>query len=363
MDSRVDNVEREVTKLGVEMGTIRECLVEIQSWVRRKDEEEVGRTEMRSSENVRSQQEENPNGASESGNRNQTRSEMTGRKLEMPIFFGEDPYGWIFRVERYFHLNGITEEGKLTATAVCMEGEAINWFQWMESRASANSWAMFKLALLQRFSGSQELNPYESLMAMKQTGSVMEFRRQFKAVTALLVGKKEEILQAAFINGLKVEVRAEQFQIILVDEEEDDPYPIGGWKSVESEMEQRQEQVELSLSSVVGIHSPKTMKLKEESKSFGVRVGDGYSVRCEGECRNVCMELQGVTIIQNFFPFDMSSADVVLGIAWLETLGETTTDWRKQTMRFKLGDQIVCLSGDPSLNKTMVSLKAMIKAL
>ena len=90
-----------------------------------------------------------------------------------------------------------------------MEGEAINWFQWMESRTPASSWAMFKLALLQYFSRSQELNPYESLMAVKQNGLVMEFCRQFEAVAALLVGEKEEILQAAFVNGLKVEIRAE----------------------------------------------------------------------------------------------------------------------------------------------------------
>ena len=90
------------------------------------------------------------------------------------------------------------------------------------------------------------------------------------------------------------------------------------------------------------------------TQSFGVRVGDRYSVRCEGECRDVCMELPGLTIVQNFFLFDMSSADVVLGIAWLETLGKTVTDWRKQIMKFTLGNQTVCLYGDPSLSKTMV---------
>ncbi|XP_031271166.1 uncharacterized protein LOC116129586 [Pistacia vera] len=559
MDSRLDNVEKEVTKLGVEMGTIRECLVELQSWVRRKNEEESSRTEGRSTKNIQSHNDENINGASGSGSSNQNRSEIGGRKLEMPIFSDEDPYGWIFRVERYFNINGISEEGKLTAATVCMEGEAINWFQWTESKTPASSWAMLKLALLQRFNGSQELNPYESLMAMKQTGSVVDFRRQFEAVAALLVGEKEEILQAAFINGLKTEIRAEvrlaqpnsliqiielaqrieeknqaleeaqvgvnrvsrtsgpgfsygsrsithfdnhnptqfnispkfpnstvsteslkanpntfshvtqrplessmqgstansypreptttssrpferhgfprrdlpflrmtdaeiqmkrekeicfkcdgkysighkcgekQFQILLIDEkEEEDPDPSVGEEIIETETEKPQENVELSLSSVVGIQGPKTMKLKGRiqgkewivlidsgashnfisskvveqlgipvvrTQSFGVGVGDRYSVRCEGECRDVCMELQGVNIIQNFFPFDMSSADVVLGIAWLETLGETITYCRKQIMKFTMGHKTVYQSRDPSLTKTLVSLKAMIKTL
>ena len=82
----MDNVEREITKLGVEMGTIRECLVELQSWMRRKDEEEVGRAEMQSAENIQSHQEENPNGASGSGNGGPSRSEMGGGSWKCPYF-------------------------------------------------------------------------------------------------------------------------------------------------------------------------------------------------------------------------------------------------------------------------------------
>lgn len=44
IEARVENVERKILKLGVEMGTIRECLVEMQTWIR-KDEEEVRRGE------------------------------------------------------------------------------------------------------------------------------------------------------------------------------------------------------------------------------------------------------------------------------------------------------------------------------
>ena len=33
-----------------------------------------------------------------------------GRRLEMPIFTGDNPDGWIFQAKRYFNINHLTEE-------------------------------------------------------------------------------------------------------------------------------------------------------------------------------------------------------------------------------------------------------------
>ena len=35
------------------------------------------------------------------------------RRVEMPVFTGENPDGWIFRADRYFAMYGLTEEEKL----------------------------------------------------------------------------------------------------------------------------------------------------------------------------------------------------------------------------------------------------------
>ena len=52
------------------------------------------------------------------------------RRLELPIFDGTDPDGWVFRAERFFDLNVMTENAKLEAIILSMVGEAIAWFQW-----------------------------------------------------------------------------------------------------------------------------------------------------------------------------------------------------------------------------------------
>lgn len=104
---------------------------------------------------------------------------------------------------------------------------------------------------------------------------------------------------------------------------------------------------EVSLSSVMGITSPKTMRLLgsingsgvvvmidpgtthnfvsseaaqklgitlTESKSFGVTLGTGEAVQGEGVCHGVVLELQGITIVEDFLILPLGNSDIILGI-------------------------------------------------
>lgn len=48
--------------------------------------------------------------------RDEVKTDSGIRKLELPLFNGEDLYGWVFRVERYFQFNNIDEDGVAAAT-------------------------------------------------------------------------------------------------------------------------------------------------------------------------------------------------------------------------------------------------------
>ena len=80
------------------------------------------------------------------------------RRLELPIFEGSDLDGWIFRVEWYFEINGLRIDEKLRAVMVCMEGEALAWYNWEEAHHQFNGWEEFKERLLLRFRSNQERN-------------------------------------------------------------------------------------------------------------------------------------------------------------------------------------------------------------
>lgn len=163
-----------------------------------------------------------------------------------------------------------------------------------------------------------------------------------------------------------------------------------------SDEEEALQGVELSLNSVVGLAEPKTLRLRGEilgvlvvvlidcgathnfvstdlvkklrlpvtdTTDYGVIIGSGEKVKGSGICKGVVLYLQDLTVVEEFLPLQLGSLDVILGVKWLSTLGVTHNDWKRLTMSFELGGQIVVLKGDPSLNKALVSMKSMVKTI
>lgn len=54
---------------------------------------------------------------------------------------------------------------------------------------------------------------------------------------------------------------------------------------------------------------------------------------------------------------------MVLGMDWLESLGDIEANFRHLVIKWKDGDHKLMLKGDPSLCKNQASWKTMIKAL
>lgn len=57
------------------------------------------------------------------------------------------------------------------------------------------------------------------------------------------------------------------------------------------------------------------------------------------------------------------TTDVLLGMKWLKTLGDMKVNWKPLTMVFQYGGQMVTLRGDPSLCRTKVFVKSMVRDL
>ena len=91
-------------------------------------------------------------------------------------------------------------------------------------------------------------------------------------------------------------------------------------------------------------------------------IGSGKQIRGMGVCKGVVLQLQGITIIEDFLPLPLGSTDVILRLKWLATLGETRDDWRKLTMSFELGGKTMIFQR-ASLIKARVSFKPMVKEL
>ncbi|KAL1350524.1 hypothetical protein AAHE18_06G030600 [Arachis hypogaea] len=79
------------------------------------------------------------------------RRKEENRRVELPMFDGDDVCGWLVQIERYFRLTHITSREKLDYVMLAFHGEALTWLEWWEENTPFFSWRRFKQDLLRRF--------------------------------------------------------------------------------------------------------------------------------------------------------------------------------------------------------------------
>ncbi|XP_058775850.1 uncharacterized protein LOC131650137 [Vicia villosa] len=79
---------------------------------------------------------------------------------------------------------------------------------------------------------------------------------------------------------------------------------------------------------------------------FSVMVGNGSHLQCEGICNNVKLTLQDKQFKLPFYLLPIEGADVVLGMAWLRTLGTIQADFSIPSITFNHNNASMTLEGD-----------------
>ena len=115
-------------------------------------------------------------GGNSSGSGHGTRQDFRMRRLEMPTFDGSNPDGWILKAERYFTLNHFSNDEKLEAAVIAFEGDALLWYQWECKKLTMVLWEEMKLRLLRQFRSTHTGSLHEQWIALKQEGSVRDYR-------------------------------------------------------------------------------------------------------------------------------------------------------------------------------------------
>nr|GFA28824.1 hypothetical protein [Tanacetum cinerariifolium] len=99
------------------------------------------------------------------------------QKLNMPLFDGEDVYGWVYQVERFFEVQAlITIGGRL-------------------------SWEEIKRRLLHHFQPLQNDNLLEQFVSISQQGTTREYVTLFEKMAAQLPNLTEEVLGEFLSTG------------------------------------------------------------------------------------------------------------------------------------------------------------------
>ena len=130
-------------------------------------------------------------------------------KLDVPLFDGTNPNGWIFKINQFFDYHQTPPQERLTIASFYMEGRALAWFQWMQSNGQLTSWPVFLQALQLRFAQSPYDDPTGALFKLTQQGSVSTYLFEFEELANRVVGLPQAVLLTCFVAGLSPEIRRE----------------------------------------------------------------------------------------------------------------------------------------------------------
>ncbi|KFK23327.1 hypothetical protein AALP_AAs73216U000100 [Arabis alpina] len=92
------------------------------------------------------------------------------RRLELPVFNGEQAENWISRVEQYFDVMDCTDGQKLHEVRLWFSGEALNWYNWEKDRRPFVNWDQFKRRIIEDFVSDEEICAGQRLVTGREAG-------------------------------------------------------------------------------------------------------------------------------------------------------------------------------------------------
>ena len=128
------------------------------------------------------------------------------KRVELPIFEGEDAYGWIALAERFFRIGGYSEEAKIELISISLGGDVLSWFNSEIVRRPFECWFDFKNRVIARFSRVKLRDPSQPFFAVQQTGTVAEYIHKFEDLSTQVSGISDAQKEGIFMNGLTEEM-------------------------------------------------------------------------------------------------------------------------------------------------------------
>ncbi|RWW74523.1 hypothetical protein BHE74_00017529 [Ensete ventricosum] len=101
-------------------------------------------------------------------------------KVDFPRWEDGDPTGWLSRAELYFHYDRTPEASMVEITTIHLEGDIIQWYNWIECTQGVPTWRQFKSSLLIRFGPSEYENIDGQLTKIRQTSTIQEYQTRSK---------------------------------------------------------------------------------------------------------------------------------------------------------------------------------------
>ncbi|KAD4585120.1 hypothetical protein E3N88_22721 [Mikania micrantha] len=296
-------------------------------------------------------------------------------KIDFPVFTGGDPRGWLLKAEKYFRYYQIPDEEKVEIASMYLEGDALDLYSWLSNDQPITFWEELVQAFTKNFGPAEYQNPDEFLCGIKQMGTVQEYRQEFAKRSSRVSNWSDHCLLGVFLNGLKDELKSDVrihkprtvSNAMSLALECDDKYgpghrcKTGTLKVLEAEEEteeplatelpphaDQEETAEISLHTILGKPHPTTMKVtgKLHSTEVLILIDGGSTHNFISDVLVSELKLvHELKITQDFHPFSLGGADLVLGIQWLATLNTVQANWKEMFMIFSIDGKEYKLQG------------------
>ncbi|KAA0037230.1 retrotransposon protein [Cucumis melo var. makuwa] len=131
------------------------------------------------------------------------------KKLEMPMFLGENPESWVYRAENFFEINNLPEAEKVKVAVVSFGQDEVDWYRWSHNRKKVKSWKDLKTRMFEFFRDTGQKSLGARLIRIQQEGSYNDYVKKFVNYSAPLPHMAESVLRDAFLTGLEPVLQAE----------------------------------------------------------------------------------------------------------------------------------------------------------
>ena len=164
----------------------------------------------------------------------------------------------------------------------------------------------------------------------------------------------------------------------------------------QEEIEESVQEPQISLNALTGVHNYKTLRIKgtvgkhkvhilvdcgsthnfvdiNVAKKLGckitstcpmaITVGDGYKVASSSVCKNFKWQLQGVEFCSDVMLLKLGGCEMVLGIQWLEAMGDMKFNFRKLMMEFVYKGHKMVMRGTPKSNLEWMNGKKQVQTV
>uniref|UniRef100_A0ACD5VCY1 Uncharacterized protein n=1 Tax=Avena sativa TaxID=4498 RepID=A0ACD5VCY1_AVESA len=136
---------------------------------------------------------------------------LKGPRLEIPLFAGDDPIGWLQQCEKFFDMSGTPFDQWVNIATGHFFGKANVWLQNICIPWQMVNWQQFCQMIADRFTQANAHEAVERLKNIQQHSSVQAYIDNFEECVQLVKRDhpylQEAFLMSCFIGGLRADIK------------------------------------------------------------------------------------------------------------------------------------------------------------